>query len=79
MKEKYVPRTLPRGRIVQWSREKLAALSTIELRQLYANALRLNEAELATTCDELLKARPHGHPQPARKRKSKGNVVNTFE
>ena len=26
MKEKYVPRTLPRGRIAQWSREQIAAL-----------------------------------------------------
>lgn len=58
--------TLARGRIAQWGREKLAALSTLELRQLLANALRLKETELAALCDELLGARPRGHAATSR-------------
>ena len=69
MKEKYVPRTLPRGRIAQWSREQIAALTTPELRQLFANAKRLNETELAAMCDQLLTDRPNGHPRAPRARK----------
>ena len=64
--QKPVVSNLPRGRIVQWSRERLDALSTIELRQLFTNAQRLNETELAAVCDELLGARPMGRPRVKR-------------
>jgi hypothetical protein len=33
-------------------------LSTVELRQLRDNALRLGEPEIAALCDEVLAARP---------------------
>jgi hypothetical protein len=66
MKEKVMQRQLPRGRIAHWSREQLAALSTLELRQLFLNAQRLNETELATTCDEILGSRPQGRPRAPR-------------
>lgn len=52
---------IERGRIAQWSKEKLNRLSTIELRQLLANAQRLQEAEVAALCHELLDERPRGH------------------
>ena len=54
-------RILPRGRISQWSRERIDKLSTIELRALLANAERLKETEVAALCNELLTARPRGH------------------
>ncbi|MEA3192779.1 MAG: hypothetical protein QOD26_1112 [Betaproteobacteria bacterium] len=51
---------LPRGRIAQWSRERLDKLSTIELKALLANAERLQETEVADLCRALIKARPRG-------------------
>jgi hypothetical protein len=47
-----------RGRVELWTREKIESLSTIEIRQLQANALRLSEPEIAALCDEVLGARP---------------------
>jgi hypothetical protein len=64
-------RIAERTRNTTWSREKIEALGTPELRQLHANALRLNEPEIAALCDELLGARPRGRP-PVRKPKVKG-------
>jgi hypothetical protein len=61
-------RILPRGRISQWSRERIDKLSTIELRALLANAERLKETEVAALCNEILTARPRGHA-PARRDK----------
>lgn len=49
---------LQRGRVALWTREKIASLSTVELRQLRDNALRLGEPEIAALCDEVLGARP---------------------
>jgi hypothetical protein len=63
-------RIAERTRNTTWSRERIEALGTPELRQLHANALRLNEPEIAALCDELLGARPRGRP-PVRKPKSK--------
>jgi hypothetical protein len=60
MKDKPVRSPLPRGRIAQWSRERIAALSTIELRALFDNAQRLHEPEVAAACDEILRSRPRG-------------------
>lgn len=54
-------RVLARGRISKWSKEKIGAFTTIELRQLLANAERLNEGDVAAMCKELLDARPRGH------------------
>ncbi len=61
-------RTLARGRVAKWSREKVDALSTPELRQLLANAERLKEAEVAALCNELLGERPRGHATVRRHR-----------
>jgi hypothetical protein len=64
-------RIAERTRNTTWSRERIEALGTPELRQLHANALRLNEPEIAALCDELLGARPRGRP-PVRQPKVKG-------
>ena len=66
-------RGLPRGRVAQWSREKIDALNTPELRQLLVNAERLKETEVAALCNELLDARPRGHAA-VRRQKPKGPV-----
>ncbi len=49
-----------RGRVSLWTLEKIESLSTIEVRQLQANALRLRETEIAALCDKVLGARPRG-------------------
>jgi len=49
-----------RGQIELWTREKIESLSTIEVRQLQENALRLHETEIAALCGEVLGARPRG-------------------
>jgi hypothetical protein len=49
-----------RARVEIWTRDKIESLSTPEVRQLGANALRLGEAELAALCDAVLDARPRG-------------------
>ena len=66
MKDRSSPRILPRGRIANWSKEQLDALSTPDLRTLRENAERLNEPEVAALCGELLDARPRGRA-PARR------------
>lgn len=48
------------GRSAAWTRDRIEALSTAEVRQLRVNAERLGEAEIAGLCDEVLKARPRG-------------------
>jgi len=49
-----------RGQVEMWTREKIDSLSTVEVRQLQANALRLHETEIAALCDEVLGTRPRG-------------------
>ena len=61
-------RILGRGRVAQWSKEKINAFSTPELRQLLANAERLKETEVAALCNELLSERPRGHAAVRRPR-----------
>jgi hypothetical protein len=48
------------GRTAVWTRDRIEALSTAEVRQLRENAERLSEAEIVGLCDEILKARPRG-------------------
>lgn len=62
---------LARGRVAQWSKERINTLSTPELRQLLANAEQLKEAEVAALCNELLRERPRGHA-PVRRHRPKG-------
>lgn len=63
-----------RGRAALWTRDRIEALSTIEVRQLLDNAQRLGESEMAAICDEVLGARPRGRVaerKPRRKRSSR--------
>jgi hypothetical protein len=62
---------LERGRIASWSKERIAKLTTLELRALLVNAERLQETEVAALCNELLDARPRGRP-PVRRDKRSG-------
>ena len=59
---------LQRGRVAKWTKERLDTLTTIELRQLLANAERLQETEVATLCSELLGGRPRGLATPRKQR-----------
>jgi hypothetical protein len=46
------------GRSAAWTRDRIEALSTAEVRQLRDNAERLSEAEIVALCDDVLKTRP---------------------
>jgi hypothetical protein len=52
-----MPQRLHRSRVALWTREKIESLSTLEVRQLHDNALRLAEPEIATLCDAVLSSR----------------------
>jgi hypothetical protein len=61
--------TLPllRGRPAHWTKEKIDLLSTADVRNLRANAERLQEPEVAALCVEVLATRPRsGVPAPAK-------------
>ena len=60
--------SLNRPRVAHWTREKIESLSTVEVRQLLANAERLAEPEIAALCGAVLDARPRGRA-PERKAK----------
>ena len=46
------------GRSAAWTKERIDALTTPEIRQLRDNAQRLGEGEIVSLCDEVIKARP---------------------
>ena len=48
------------SRRVEWTSERIAALTTPDIKQLRVNAERLNEPEIVERCDAVLKARPRG-------------------
>jgi len=63
------------GRSAAWTKERIEALTTPEIRQLRENALRLGETEIGGLCDEILKVRPKTGSglksvKPAAKRKA---------
>lgn len=60
-------------RTARWTKDRITALSTPEVRQLRDNALRLAEPEIAALCDEVLDARPHGR-SPQRRQARKGGA-----
>jgi hypothetical protein len=62
-----------RGRVALWTRDKIASLTTAEVRQLRDNALHLAETEIAALCDEVLGERPRGRA-PARRAARKGEA-----
>jgi len=61
---------LQRPKVALWTRERIDSLTTIEVRQLHANALRLGEPEIAAICDTVLGSRRgrKAVAQPAAKR-----------
>ena len=61
---------LNRPRVALWTRDRIEALSTTEVRQLLENALRLAEPEIAALCGAVLDARPRGRA-PVRNAKRK--------
>ena len=46
------------GRSAAWTKERIDALTTPEIRQLRDNAHRLGEGEIVGLCDEIIKVRP---------------------
>lgn len=74
-------------RTVNWTKERITALSTPEVKQLRINAERLNSPEIMALCDAVLGERPRGggvraaKPKtgPARPRKKKTLEKKTLE
>jgi len=55
------------SRAREWTPERVAQLSAQDIKQLRANAERLNESDLATLCDEVLKSARHAPAASPRK------------
>jgi len=64
MKKIPPPPVLPRGRIAHWTRQQLEKFGKDELQALLANAVRLQEPEVADLCRLVLRTRLR-RPQPA--------------
>jgi len=65
---------LQRPKVALWTRERIDSLTTIEVRQLHANALRLGEPEIAELCDVVLGSRRGRKAAPARPAKAKAKA-----
>lgn len=48
------------ARSMDWTKERIDALQTLEVKQLRANAERLNDPEIVGRCDAVLAERPRG-------------------
>jgi hypothetical protein len=63
---------MPSSRSVNWTKERIALLGTIEIKQLRANAERLNDPEIVGRCNEVLGERPRsGVARPGARRSKK--------
>ena len=51
------PRIETARRATDWSKERIAALATAEIDQLRRNAERLNDPDVVSRCDEVLRER----------------------
>ena len=57
---------------VDWTKERIALLGTVEVKQLRANAERLNDPEIVGRCNEVLGERPRsGVAKPGARRSKK--------
>ena len=56
------------ARRVEWTMERIAALTTPDVRQLRLNAERLNDPEIVERCDAVLGERPRGRGPGAKSR-----------
>ena len=79
-------RIMKPARSVDWTKERIDALTTPDVRQLRANAERLNAPDVMQLCDAVLGERPRGggpgtkRPIAApRPRKSKKKAPETGE
>jgi hypothetical protein len=63
------------AKTTEWTRERIDALATPEVRQLRANAERLNEGEVMKLCDGVLDERPKTRGPGAGARKSPGRSL----
>lgn len=57
------------GRAMDWTKDRIQTLSKPEVKQLRANAERLQEPVVVALCDEVLSPRPK--PAAARRAKAK--------
>ena len=65
------------GKAVQWTKERIDALVTADVRQLRANAETLAEPEIVTWCDEILHGRPKTGPgSKARPKKNSKKLIS---
>lgn len=48
------------ARSMDWTKDRINALQTTEIKQLRANAERLNDPEIMERCDAVLADRPRG-------------------
>ena len=63
---------MPSSRSVNWTKERIALLGTVEIKQLRANAERLNDPEIVGRCNEVLGERPRsGVARPGARRSKK--------
>ena len=53
-------RTIKPARSIDWTKERIDALTTPDVRQLRANAERLNAPDVMQLCDAVLGERPRG-------------------
>ena len=60
------------ARSVDWTKDRIAALATPEVRQLRLNAERLNDPEIMQRCDQVLDERPRGRSAAAKKASPSG-------
>lgn len=58
------------ARSVDWTKDRIDTLQTPEVKQLRANAERLNDPEIMQRCDAVLDARPRGGGPGSTKPKS---------
>lgn len=63
---------IQRPRVALWTRERIAELATYEVRQLHANATRLQESEIALLCDSVLAERRRSRTPVRRARRERG-------
>lgn len=68
------PAVFTAARAHDWTPERIAKLSAQEIKQLRANAERLNEPELAALCDRMLTEQRRAQAAPRRKAEGKATA-----
>jgi hypothetical protein len=60
----------PPSQSIDWTKERIAALSTLDIQQLRENAERLNRPEIKERCDQVLVERKAEKRAAMRKKKA---------